>query len=91
MKDETKPDQCLVSIDSGRAEGPAASLLQQWTVAIQERDKLLLARKDNMFMESMGIEVHLGILQSDSHMNAFFLDKLMKVVARLEADMLNRK
>jgi hypothetical protein len=60
--------------------GPASVLLAEWKVAIVERDKIVSDRINNM-----GIEEHLDVLAKDVSMNAYFLNRLIEVVAEIES------
>lgn len=71
------------------SNGSASELLAKWKQALEERHKAVSNRLDNMFYGPIGIEERTAFLENDARMNAWFLDKLIKVVCDLEAKMPN--
>ena len=65
----------------------APELLAEWKQAIEERDKVVSRRLDNMFYGPMGIEERVAFLENDNRMNAWFLNKLIQIACDLESKM----
>jgi hypothetical protein len=87
MPEETQPrEQSEFSAAPCSASG---LLLSKWRQTIQERDKEISNRLDNMFFGPLGIEERIEFLENDARMNAWFLNKLIEVVSDIESRMPN--